>query len=80
MPNATEGYEKVQIPPEKIEALINFLLEVSQGPQEAIGMLHAAIVAIDTMNAELRNEPPRSAERLGQELTACLLLSKKAMQ
>lgn len=74
------GYEKVFIPTEKVDALIQFLLLASQGPQEAIGMLHAAIKIIDEMNAKSNGELPRSAELLGQELTACILLSQKAMQ
>lgn len=69
-------YEKIVIPQEKIEALILFLQQVALGPQEAIGMLHSAIRII----SDLPGQPFRSAEQLGQELTACLLMAEGQMQ
>lgn len=68
-------YEEISIASEKIEALMHFLLNVAQGPQEAVGMLHQAIVKINALK-----EKPSTPEELGQELTACILLSRREMQ
>lgn len=69
------AYEAILIPTEKIEDLVRYLVENASGPQEAIGLLHAAIRIIDELNGH-----PRSPEQLGQELTTCLLMAEKAMQ
>lgn len=75
MSDGIGDYQKIIIPEAKIEALVTFLINIAEGPAEAIGMLHAAIHAIDQINGA-----PRSPEQLGQELTTCLLLQQRQMQ
>lgn len=70
------AYEAILIPTEKIEDLVRYLVENALGPQEAIGLLYAAIRIIDELNGHPRSSP----EQLGQELTTCLLMAEKAMQ
>lgn len=62
-----EGYQLISLTDEKIDQFMTFLIEITEGPAEAIALLHAGIAQVDSMNGA------RSAHQLGQELTFDLI-------
>lgn len=64
------GYQRIELSKAKVELFVDFLYGITEGPAEAIAMLHQAIAIVDALNT---GAEPRSAEQLGQELTFGLL-------
>lgn len=65
-----EGYQAVIVSTAKLELLMDFLVQLTEGPAEAVALLHRTLAAIPASDGT-----HRSAKQLAEELAFGLIAS-----